>query len=165
MRSTGKPAIRRALQVRSNPVPGGQHTYVSQVPTSTLDCFAAYHRYVSQVRWRLRKDGLGFAKPCPGALRRDGGRGYVRARRGEPPRRFAAPLPRGEFARDNPRRLRAAPPSPEGGFFGWTRVARGASRVQSPAPFREGGASAEAGGVPRRAQPSSKLSSLIFDIC
>ncbi|MDR0936424.1 MAG: hypothetical protein LBM98_07095 [Oscillospiraceae bacterium] len=26
MRSTGKPAIRRTLQVRSNPVPGGQHT-------------------------------------------------------------------------------------------------------------------------------------------
>ncbi|MDR0935579.1 MAG: hypothetical protein LBM98_02730 [Oscillospiraceae bacterium] len=39
--------------------------------------------YVSQVRRRLRKDGLGFALPCPGAMRRDGGRGYVRARRGE----------------------------------------------------------------------------------
>ncbi|MDR0935942.1 MAG: hypothetical protein LBM98_04585 [Oscillospiraceae bacterium] len=31
----------------------------------------------------LRKDGLGGAKPCPGATRRDGRRGYVRARRGE----------------------------------------------------------------------------------
>ncbi|MDR0936614.1 MAG: hypothetical protein LBM98_08045 [Oscillospiraceae bacterium] len=28
--------------------------------------------YVSQVRWRLRNDGQGFALPCPGALRRDG---------------------------------------------------------------------------------------------
>ncbi|MDR0936867.1 MAG: hypothetical protein LBM98_09320 [Oscillospiraceae bacterium] len=53
--------------------------------------------YVSQVRRRLRKDGQGFALPCPGALRRDGGRGRDRARRGEPPRRYAAPLPRGEF--------------------------------------------------------------------
>ncbi|MDR0936621.1 MAG: hypothetical protein LBM98_08080, partial [Oscillospiraceae bacterium] len=26
--------------------------------------------YVSQVRWRLRKDGLGEAQPCPGAMRR-----------------------------------------------------------------------------------------------
>ncbi|MDR0935500.1 MAG: hypothetical protein LBM98_02325 [Oscillospiraceae bacterium] len=58
-------------------------TYVSQGSTSTLDCFAAFHRYVSQVRRRLRNDGLGEAQPCPGALRRDGGRGYVRARRGE----------------------------------------------------------------------------------
>ncbi|MDR0936030.1 MAG: hypothetical protein LBM98_05035, partial [Oscillospiraceae bacterium] len=61
--------------MRSNPVPGGQHTsYVSQNTTSTLDCFAAYHRYVLQVRRRLRKDGQGEALPCPGALRRDGGR-------------------------------------------------------------------------------------------
>ncbi|MDR0937154.1 MAG: hypothetical protein LBM98_10775 [Oscillospiraceae bacterium] len=42
LRSTGTLAIRTRLQVRSNPVPGGQHTsYVSQVSTSTLDCFAA----------------------------------------------------------------------------------------------------------------------------
>ncbi|MDR0936838.1 MAG: hypothetical protein LBM98_09175 [Oscillospiraceae bacterium] len=102
------------LQVRSNPVPGGQHTYVSQVPTSTLDCFAAFHRYVSQVQWRLRKDGAprahhgqGNALPCPGALRRDGGRELRRARRGEPPRRFAAPLPRGEWTRPRTARGRA----------------------------------------------------------
>ncbi|MDR0936169.1 MAG: hypothetical protein LBM98_05745 [Oscillospiraceae bacterium] len=49
-------------------------SYVSQTTTSTLDCFAAFNGYVSQVRWRLRKDGLGFAQPCPGAMRRDGGR-------------------------------------------------------------------------------------------
>ncbi|MDR0935986.1 MAG: hypothetical protein LBM98_04810 [Oscillospiraceae bacterium] len=54
----------------------GSVTYVvSQDCTSTLDCFAAYHRYVSQVRWRLRKDGRGEALPCSGALRRNGGRG------------------------------------------------------------------------------------------
>ncbi|MDR0935378.1 MAG: hypothetical protein LBM98_01705 [Oscillospiraceae bacterium] len=61
--------------MRSNPVPGGQHTdYVSQDCTSTLDCFAAFQWYESQVRWRLRKDGQGQALPCPGAMRRDGGR-------------------------------------------------------------------------------------------
>ncbi|MDR0936651.1 MAG: hypothetical protein LBM98_08230 [Oscillospiraceae bacterium] len=38
--------------------------------------------YVSQVRWRLRKDGQGDALPCPGAMRRDGVRGYVPAGRG-----------------------------------------------------------------------------------
>ncbi|MDR0935772.1 MAG: hypothetical protein LBM98_03715 [Oscillospiraceae bacterium] len=63
------------LQVRSNPVPGGQHTdYVSQGSTSTLDCFAAYHWYVSQVRWRLRKDGAPEGAPragqCPALSRR-----------------------------------------------------------------------------------------------
>jgi hypothetical protein len=75
LRSTGTLAIRTHLQVRSNPVPGGQHTdYVSQGSTSTLDCFAAFHRYVSQVRWRLRKDGAprahhgqGVALPSTGA--------------------------------------------------------------------------------------------------
>ncbi|MDR0937018.1 MAG: hypothetical protein LBM98_10095, partial [Oscillospiraceae bacterium] len=30
-----------------------------------------------------RNDGQGEALPCPGARRRDGGRGYVRAMRGE----------------------------------------------------------------------------------
>ncbi|MDR0937560.1 MAG: hypothetical protein LBM98_12865 [Oscillospiraceae bacterium] len=55
--------------MRSNPVPAGQHTsFVSQTTTSTLDCFAAYQWYVSQVRWRLRNDGRG--KPHPGAQRR-----------------------------------------------------------------------------------------------
>ncbi|MDR0935262.1 MAG: hypothetical protein LBM98_01105 [Oscillospiraceae bacterium] len=71
--------------------------------------------YVSQVRRRLRKDGQGKALPCPGALRRDGGRGLRRARRGTPPRRYAAPLPRGE----------------------WTRTAHGAGRGRAglkPAP-------------------------------
>ncbi|MDR0936957.1 MAG: hypothetical protein LBM98_09775 [Oscillospiraceae bacterium] len=43
--------------------------------------------YVSQVRWRLRNDGQGVALPCPGALRR------------RPPRRYAAPLPRGDWTR------------------------------------------------------------------
>ncbi|MDR0935054.1 MAG: hypothetical protein LBM98_00055 [Oscillospiraceae bacterium] len=51
--------------------------------TSTLDCFAAFQCYVSQVRWRLRKDGQGQAQPCPGAMRRDGGRSYARAMRGK----------------------------------------------------------------------------------
>ncbi|MDR0935205.1 MAG: hypothetical protein LBM98_00820 [Oscillospiraceae bacterium] len=60
-------------------------------------------------------------------VRRDGGRGYVaRDKNGIPPRRYAAPLPRGEF-------------TGEGGFE--TR------------PY-----------VPRRNQ-TSKLPSLIFDIC
>ncbi|MDR0936817.1 MAG: hypothetical protein LBM98_09065 [Oscillospiraceae bacterium] len=50
---------------------GGTTYGVSQATTSTLDCFAAYHRYVSQVRWRLRKDGApgrrttDRATPCP----------------------------------------------------------------------------------------------------
>ncbi|MDR0937077.1 MAG: hypothetical protein LBM98_10390 [Oscillospiraceae bacterium] len=53
--------------------------------------------YVSQVRWRLRNDGQGVALPCPGAVRRDGGRGYVRARRGEttPPPAGGTPPQRG----------------------------------------------------------------------
>ncbi|MDR0937126.1 MAG: hypothetical protein LBM98_10635 [Oscillospiraceae bacterium] len=43
MRSTGKPAIRRALQVRSNPVPGGQHTsYVLR-----LTCLRIVNYYVN----------------------------------------------------------------------------------------------------------------------
>ncbi|MDR0936596.1 MAG: hypothetical protein LBM98_07955 [Oscillospiraceae bacterium] len=66
------------LQVRSNLLPEGQHTdCVSQDCTSTLDCFAAYHWYVSQVRWRLRKDGAprahhgqGRAGLCPALSRR-----------------------------------------------------------------------------------------------
>ncbi|MDR0935452.1 MAG: hypothetical protein LBM98_02085 [Oscillospiraceae bacterium] len=83
-----------AIQCRGDNI----RTTYRRTTTSTLDCFAAFHRYVSQVRWRLRKDGQGEALPCPGAMRRDVGRSYVRARRGEPPRRFAVrSLPRGEF--------------------------------------------------------------------
>ncbi|MDR0936776.1 MAG: hypothetical protein LBM98_08860, partial [Oscillospiraceae bacterium] len=53
--------------------------------TSTLDCFAAYRLakfYNGNVSPsaddRLRKDGQGEALTCPGALRRDGGRGLGR---------------------------------------------------------------------------------------
>ncbi|MDR0935493.1 MAG: hypothetical protein LBM98_02290 [Oscillospiraceae bacterium] len=142
--------------MRSNPVPGEQHTshvlrphvtYVSHNTTSTLDCFAAYQWYVSRVRWRLRKDGLGKAQPCPGALRRDGGRGYVRARRGEPPRRYAAPLPRGEFTGEA-----SAIPQPP-------------SKPPSYSPLGRGAARRRRGGFPRRTQPTSKPPSLISDIC
>ncbi|MDR0935915.1 MAG: hypothetical protein LBM98_04450 [Oscillospiraceae bacterium] len=38
-------------------------SYVSYNSTSTVDCFAAFHRYVSQVRWRLRNDGRGKPRP------------------------------------------------------------------------------------------------------
>ncbi|MDR0936791.1 MAG: hypothetical protein LBM98_08935 [Oscillospiraceae bacterium] len=74
MRSTGTLAIRRALQVRSNPVPGGQHT--AYVPTYRRilrqPWIASPHiiNYVSQVRRRLRNDGQGVALPRPGAMRR-----------------------------------------------------------------------------------------------
>ncbi|MDR0935812.1 MAG: hypothetical protein LBM98_03920, partial [Oscillospiraceae bacterium] len=55
--------------------------------------------YVSQVRWRLRKDGLGEAQPCPGAMRRDGERGLRRARRGEStPSPTPVPAPCAVFA-------------------------------------------------------------------
>ncbi|MDR0937672.1 MAG: hypothetical protein LBM98_13435 [Oscillospiraceae bacterium] len=137
MRSTGTPTIRRTLQVRSNPVPGGQHTdYVSQNCTSTLDCFAAYHRYVSQVRWRLRKDGQGEAPPCPGALRRDAGRSYVRARRGE-----TTP------------RLRADPSTEGMRTRVWTRVTgtqipRGTYPTSIPHPLCGGVAPQRRGGFP-----------------
>ncbi|MDR0936208.1 MAG: hypothetical protein LBM98_05970 [Oscillospiraceae bacterium] len=60
-----------AIQCRGDNI---RSTY-RRTTTSTLDCFAAYQGYVSQVRWRLRKDGQGEAQPCPGAMRRDGGRG------------------------------------------------------------------------------------------
>ncbi|MDR0935444.1 MAG: hypothetical protein LBM98_02040 [Oscillospiraceae bacterium] len=61
MRSTGKLAIRRALQVRSNPVPGGKLTYLR---TAALDCFAAI-RPTYRGLTAARKDG---------ARRRDVGR-------------------------------------------------------------------------------------------
>ncbi|MDR0935088.1 MAG: hypothetical protein LBM98_00230 [Oscillospiraceae bacterium] len=44
--------------------------YVSETTTSTLDCFAAFLWYVSQVRWRLRNDGQGQALP-PRTARRN----------------------------------------------------------------------------------------------
>jgi hypothetical protein len=79
LRSTGTLAIRTMLQVRSNPVPGGQHT--SYVPTYRRilrqPWIASPHfiNYVSQVRRRLRKDGQGSPAPAHGA--------------GKPPRRRA----------------------------------------------------------------------------
>jgi hypothetical protein len=112
LRSTGKPAIHTMLQVRSNPVPGGKHMYVT---LAALDCRAP-------IRPAYRKCG-GARKD--GARRRDvggtgdvgrtgdvGGTGDVgrtgirRARRGTPPRRLrAAPLHRGDkdegFGRGN----------------------------------------------------------------
>ncbi|MDR0936438.1 MAG: hypothetical protein LBM98_07165 [Oscillospiraceae bacterium] len=55
-----------AIQCRG----GNLRPYVSQTTTSTLDCFAAFQCYVSQVRWRLRNDGQGEALPLRGrALR------------------------------------------------------------------------------------------------
>ncbi|MDR0936290.1 MAG: hypothetical protein LBM98_06385 [Oscillospiraceae bacterium] len=74
-------------------MPGGQLTYVT---LPALDCRAGFTGTYRKLT-AARNDGQGEAQPCPGALRRDGGRSYVRARRGEPPRRFAPPLPRGEF--------------------------------------------------------------------
>ncbi|MDR0935363.1 MAG: hypothetical protein LBM98_01630 [Oscillospiraceae bacterium] len=68
MRSTGTPTIRRTLQVRSNPVPGGQHTvYVSQdyyVNPGLL-------RRISLTTYRkcgggFAKTGLASPSPAPG---------------------------------------------------------------------------------------------------
>ncbi|MDR0937313.1 MAG: hypothetical protein LBM98_11595 [Oscillospiraceae bacterium] len=127
---------REAIQCREDNIQPTSYVLrscVSQTTTSTLDCFAAYHRYVSQVRWRLRKDGQGEAQPCPGAMRRDGGRGYVRARRGEttpalratPPKRGIIRARRGVIPRTSqylvPRPnpiplLGGVPPQGRGGF-------------------------------------------------
>ncbi|MDR0936037.1 MAG: hypothetical protein LBM98_05070 [Oscillospiraceae bacterium] len=63
--------------------------------------------YVSQVRRRLRKDGQGEALPCPGAMRRDGGRGL-----------------RPRTARVHPPPLRRHPPLKRGGFRGFGRGVR-----------------------------------------
>ncbi|MDR0937292.1 MAG: hypothetical protein LBM98_11490 [Oscillospiraceae bacterium] len=98
-----------ARQSSAGSVTYGLRTYVSQGTTSTLDCFAAYHMYVSQVRWRLRKDGQGVALPCPGALRRDGGRGLRR----DDGRGLRTRTARGT----TPSRLRRATP-PERGIYG-----------------------------------------------
>ncbi|MDR0936703.1 MAG: hypothetical protein LBM98_08490 [Oscillospiraceae bacterium] len=69
--------------------------------------------YVSQVRWRLRKDGQGEALPCPGAPRRDGGRGLRNPGEASlaPTRRMQALCPR--RARRNPRPSPLKPPSLE----------------------------------------------------
>jgi hypothetical protein len=74
LRSTGTLAICRALQVRSNPVPGGKHTYVT---LPALDCRAPI-RPTYRKCGGARNDGQG--KPCPahGA--------------GEPYQLFALPL-------------------------------------------------------------------------
>ncbi|MDR0935502.1 MAG: hypothetical protein LBM98_02335 [Oscillospiraceae bacterium] len=96
------------------------------------------------MRWRLRNDGQGEALPCPGALRRDGGRGLRPA--GEPPRRYAPPLPRGEFTGEA-----SATPHPT---------------CASPFPSWEGCRPQAAGWFPRavRGVSPSKPTSLIFDI-
>ncbi|MDR0935633.1 MAG: hypothetical protein LBM98_03000 [Oscillospiraceae bacterium] len=54
MRSTGKPTIRTTLQVRSNPVPGAKHTYVSP---PALDCRAP-RRPTYRKCGGARNDGL-----------------------------------------------------------------------------------------------------------
>ncbi|MDR0935608.1 MAG: hypothetical protein LBM98_02875 [Oscillospiraceae bacterium] len=51
---------REAIQCRGDNIRPTSYVlrpYVSETTTSTLDCFAAYQWYVSQVRWRLRNDG------------------------------------------------------------------------------------------------------------
>ncbi|MDR0935518.1 MAG: hypothetical protein LBM98_02415 [Oscillospiraceae bacterium] len=81
------------LQVRSNPVPGGQHTvrivgvYVNpgllrRISSTTYrKCGGGFAKTVR----RRAHHGQGVALPCPGALRRDGGRGYaIRARQASP---------------------------------------------------------------------------------
>ncbi|MDR0937239.1 MAG: hypothetical protein LBM98_11220 [Oscillospiraceae bacterium] len=76
---------------------------VSWVPTSTLDCFAAYQWYVSRVRWRLRNDG------APGGA----------------PRARLCPAPRLRNLRPNPRSypLRGGVPPAGGGVV--SRAVRG----------------------------------------
>ncbi|MDR0936341.1 MAG: hypothetical protein LBM98_06660 [Oscillospiraceae bacterium] len=108
-------------------------------------------------------------------MRRDGGRGYVRARRGTPPRRYAAPLPRGEFTGEggfetrpygNPGEARCVAPT-----LGSASIA---TRVCAPIPLL-GGVPPAGGGVvspagrnprpnPRNCQLSIAITSLIFDI-
>ncbi|MDR0936528.1 MAG: hypothetical protein LBM98_07615 [Oscillospiraceae bacterium] len=87
--------------------------------TSTLDCFAAFQCYVSQVRRRLRKDGQGEALPCPGAVRRDGGRGLR-----------------------NPGEASLAPTK-------WQNYRRKPSSKPKKPPSLEGGAARRRRGVPR----------------
>ncbi|MDR0937675.1 MAG: hypothetical protein LBM98_13455 [Oscillospiraceae bacterium] len=106
--------------------------------------------YVSQVRRRLRKDGQGEALPCPGAMRRDGGRGCAAHGAGIPPRRYAPPLPRGEFTGEA---SAIRNPSPS-------------VHPLLPIPLLVGVPPQRGGGFPRRARrnPRPNLSSLIFDI-
>jgi hypothetical protein len=94
LRSTDTLAIRRALQVRSNSVPGGKHTYLR---TAALDCRAGFNSTYRK-RSAARKDGQGVALP-------------PRTARGITPPPTAAPLPRGEFGRGLRRARRG-----EGGF-------------------------------------------------
>ncbi|MDR0935911.1 MAG: hypothetical protein LBM98_04430 [Oscillospiraceae bacterium] len=49
--------------MRSNPVPGGQHTVRIAGLYVNPGLLRRISRYVSQVRWRLRKDGQGAALP------------------------------------------------------------------------------------------------------
>ncbi|MDR0936855.1 MAG: hypothetical protein LBM98_09260, partial [Oscillospiraceae bacterium] len=92
--------------------------------------------YVSQVRWRLRKDGLGEAQPCPGAMRRDGGRGLrPRTARGHHPGATRHPSQEGNLD---------------------VRCGETPSLVQPYSPLWRGAARRRRGGFPRRAHPTSK---------
>ncbi|MDR0937287.1 MAG: hypothetical protein LBM98_11465 [Oscillospiraceae bacterium] len=99
--------------------------------------------YVSQVRWRLRKDGQGFALPCPGAMRRDGGRGYA-----------------AHGAGNHPAATRH--PSQEGNLRGRERgktTPVTSSKPSSLAPLWRGAARRRRGGSPagRNPRPSHRL--------
>ncbi|MDR0935308.1 MAG: hypothetical protein LBM98_01350 [Oscillospiraceae bacterium] len=167
MRSTGKLAIRRALQVRSNPVPGGQHTECI-VEVLRQPWIASPH-----IIGTYRKCGGGFAKtgrakPCPVPAHRagtvDGGRD--RARRGETtPPPTAAPLPRGEFTGEGGFETRpyvyctTRNPRPNPRHYSLFIINCQLSIVKTHSPLGRGAASAAGG-----AAPTSKPPSLIFDI-
>ncbi|MDR0935927.1 MAG: hypothetical protein LBM98_04510 [Oscillospiraceae bacterium] len=116
---------------------GDNIRYVSQDCTSTLDCFAAFHqlRIASAVAASQRRAGL--AQPCPGAMRRDGGRSYAAHGAGKPPRRLrTAPLHRGD--KDEGYDNRRTPPP-----------------TSNPYPLCGGVPPQRRGGFPRRARPTS----------
>jgi hypothetical protein len=71
---------------------GDNIRYVSQDCTSTLDCFAAYQWYVSQVRRRLRNDGQGVALP-PSYVPRPGAPSLRAARSNPSPVPPSKPIP------------------------------------------------------------------------